>query len=351
MSVSFDIPAVHAVQVDRNTRTLREAILSILQTSPRLPLPGRGQTLTRWRTLDALAQADLVLAKLLEPHWDAQAIFADLQVDPAGAAGGTPVTCWAVWAAEPADAIVRGTRQSDGTLQLNGRKAWCSGAALVSHALITYIDENDRRGLAAIALDAPGVRITGDGWHGVGMDATASVDIVLTGVAATPVGPPGAYLSRAGFWQGGMGIAACWLGGATALARAARAQAARRPDAHALAHIGALDVALTTTQALMRETAAWVDAHPAADAQWPAFRLRAAAEACAQTALLHSSRVLGAAPLCRDARLARLFADLPVFVRQSHAERDLAALGESLVTPAPPGEGQAPSDMGAAWSM
>jgi len=42
----------------------------------------------------------------------------------------------------------------------------------------------------------------------------------------------------------------------------------------------------------------------------------------------HAGRALGAAPLCRNERFARAMADLPVFLRQSHAERDLAALGE-----------------------
>jgi len=31
--------------------------------------------------------------------------------------------------------------------------------------------------------------------------------------------------------------------------------------------------------------------------------------------------------LCRNPRFARAMADLPVYLRQSHAERDLAALG------------------------
>jgi heme oxygenase len=35
--------------------------------------------------------------------------------------------------------------------------------------------------------------------------------------------------------------------------------------------------------------------------------------------------------MCRDARFARAMADLPVFLRQSHAERDLAALGEQIM--------------------
>jgi hypothetical protein len=37
---------------------------------------------------------------------------------------------------------------------------------------------------------------------------------------------------------------------------------------------------------------------------------------------------LGASPYCKDAHFAQLAADLPVFLRQSHAERDLAALGD-----------------------
>ncbi|MDQ2757232.1 MAG: acyl-CoA dehydrogenase, partial [Actinomycetota bacterium] len=38
-------------------------------------------------------------------------------------------------------------------------------------------------------------------------------------------------------------------------------------------------------------------------------------------------RALGAAPLCLDAAHAQAVADVQVYVRQSHAERDLAALG------------------------
>ena len=38
-------------------------------------------------------------------------------------------------------------------------------------------------------------------------------------------------------------------------------------------------------------------------------------------------RALGAAPFCRDARFARMAADLPVYLRQSGADRDADALG------------------------
>ena len=41
-----------------------------------------------------------------------------------------------------------------------------------------------------------------------------------------------------------------------------------------------------------------------------------------------AGRALGAGAFCRDAKFARAAADLPVFIRQSHAEHDFAALGE-----------------------
>jgi hypothetical protein len=82
--------------------------------------------------------------------------------------------------------------------------------------------------------------------------------------------------------------------------------------------------------ALLRETAAAIDADPYADTSTAALRVRLAVEAAATTVLTQVTRALGAAPLCRDADFARLAADLPVFLRQSHAERDLAALGDML---------------------
>jgi len=52
--------------------------------------------------------------------------------------------------------------------------------------------------------------------------------------------------------------------------------------------------------------------------------------------LRHAGRALGAGPLCKQPALARAMADLPIFMRQSHAERDLAALGRALEREADP---------------
>jgi hypothetical protein len=292
----------------------------------RLPLPGHGDTLTRWRALAAVAAFDLGLVKLYEGHTDARAILAEL--------GATPMpegSTWGVWAAEPPQARVCLVERDDGRVVLSGVKAWCSGAAQVSHALLTAWDAQERQSLVAVALEQAGVHVTSEGWHAVGMASTASVDVRFDGAVGTRVGAPGAYLARPGFWQGGGGIAACWYGAAAAVGETLRAHCARREEPHARAHLGAVDTALVTARAFLREAAAWIDAHPHADAWLVAGRARAGVEAAAELVLSHTGRAVGAGPLCRDARVARRMADLPVFLRQSHAERDLEGLAGGVV--------------------
>jgi hypothetical protein len=292
----------------------------------RLPLPGGGGTLRRWQHLALVAHHDLSLAKLYEGHTDALAILAEL-------GGRAPAdSSWGVWCAEPPGSGVVLRRSATGDFQLSGRKQWCSGAASVSHALVSCRDSAGQPFLAAVAMRQPGVVVTPDGWHAVGMAGSGSFDVVFNDAAATPLGDSGAYLRRPGFWHGGAGIAACWHGAAQGLADYlhAAARGSKAADPHRLAHLGEVDIALNASAALLRETAAWIDHQPQADAAIPALRVRLAVEAAASAVLKHATRALGAGPLCRDAAFARMAADLPVFLRQSHAERDLAALGDML---------------------
>jgi hypothetical protein len=55
-------------------------------------------------------------------------------------------------------------------------------------------------------------------------------------------------------------------------------------------------------------------------------------ETAANTTMEACGRAVGATPFCHDAAFARHMADLPVFLRQSHAERDLAELGKHIAT-------------------
>ncbi|MBF8778252.1 acyl-CoA dehydrogenase family protein [Pseudomonas fulva] len=299
---------------------LRQAALD------RLPLPGHGKTLQRWQTLARVAGCDLALAKLYEGHTDALAILAECSAAHLAKDG-----VWGVWAAEPPDARVRIVARQGQQVRLQGRKAWCSGALQIDHALITAWDEDEQPQLVAIELAEPSQDLQVDKWQALGMATTASVDVIFTDSPGIAVGEPGQYLSRPGFWHGGAGIAACWYGAAEALADYLRAHCRqKRHDPHADAHLGAVDAALYGARAALRECAAWIDRQPEADASFEVRRTRAQVEQAVVQVIAHVGRALGATPLCRNGHFARLSADLPVFLRQSHAERDLAVLGEAV---------------------
>ena len=298
-----------------------------------LPQPGSGHTLRRWQALATVASHDLSLAKLYEGHTDALSILRELSC-PA------PVPAvWGVWAADvPSSRVLiqPDDPTDDDRVRLIGQKSWCSGATSVSHGLLTAWHA-DGRGpqLVAVPMQQGGVSARSDTWQAVGMCGSASVDVKFDDAQARLVGRVGDYLSRPGFWQGGAGIAACWHGGAVFLASAlhrAVAKSAGSGDhaAHASfneAALGRVDTELRATAALLREAAQWIDDHPRHDASEVALRVRLRAETASNVVLQTVGAALGAAPFCRDARFARMSADLPVFIRQSHAERDFAALG------------------------
>lgn len=286
-----------------------------------LPYPGQGATLQRWQALAQVAAADLALAKLFEGHTDAHAILHELGADTNRVAG-----LWAVWAAEPPQARVEIAGRTHDQVVLCGRKAWCSGAAHVDHAVMTVWDEQGHPQLVTLAMQQPGVRVTDQGWQAVGMAAADSVEIVLEEALGQCIGDTSVYVERPGFWHGAAGVAACWYGAGAALGRHAHCHARR--DAHGLAHLGVLDKALASARDALRDCARWIDRHPRQDAEYQARRVRAVVEDVLDTVIRHAGRALGATPYCRDPHFARLMADLPVFLRQSHAERDLQRLGE-----------------------
>ncbi|WP_300014202.1 acyl-CoA dehydrogenase family protein [Pseudonocardia sp.] len=278
-----------------------------------LPLPGHGDTALRWSVLTGWGRTDLVLARLAEGHTDAVAILAE--------AGGKPVpdARYGVWAARSGGT---GAVLVDGAV--HGTVRFCSGAHTLDRALVVTPD-----GIVDVELSDPRVRPVEGSWRPAGMAASDSVDVVFDGVpAGAVIGAPGFYTDRPGFCWGGGGVAAVWLGGAAGVVDDVREHA---DDPHGLTHLGALHTALAGTDALLARTAAGIDADPAADHATAVAIVRASAEHTARAVLDLAPRLAGATVLSRHERLGDRLADLGVYVRQHHAERDLAALGARLV--------------------
>ncbi len=289
-----------------------------------LPLPGSGATASRLATLSRWGRADLVFARLAEGHADAAAILAELAGPPIGD------DLWGVWAAVPK--AVMATRNGDAWL-LTGDRPWASGAGLCGRALVTAEADDGPR---LFAIDVADVTVVADTWPAVGMSGSDSRTIRLTGTRATAVGDPGGYVRRPGFWHGGIGVAACWYGGAygvaDALLTAARSGTARGREIspHAMSHLGGVDVALHACRTMLSDAATRIDAAPRRDQGRLAAQVRLGVEARATEVLDRVGRALGASPLCLQHAHARRVADLTVYLRQSHAEADLAGLGATV---------------------
>lgn len=283
-----------------------------------LPQPGTGGLVGRWAALAALGRIDLTLARLAEGHTDAVAILGEAGLIP------VPGALYGVWAAKSGGT---GATLEDG--RLGGTVQFCSGLSLLDRALVAAGDR-----LVDVDLTDPGVQRHPDTWQAVGMDASDSGDVVFDGIlvsADAHIGPPDWYIGRPGFALGGGGVAAVWLGGAAGVfdGVVAYLRESGRADDHQLAHLGAMHAALRSAETLLLQAAGTIE--QAADPWHVASTCRAGVEHAVREILDHAPRLTGASPLGRDRRFAQRLADLSVYVRQHHAERDLAALGRQVL--------------------
>ena len=294
-----------------------------------VPLPGVGETLLRWEVLATLGAHDLQVARAAEPHLDALAILDEADRGDLN----DPGPRWGVFAAEGPGVRLTAQRQGDGPWTLTGTKPWCSLGSRLERALVTAWVDQERRGMFAVDLtDGRVTPAASAAWSPAGLRDIPSGPLAFDAVTAEPVGDPGWYLTRDGFSWGGVGVAAVWYGGAVAVHRRMLRQADERPlDQVGLAHLGAADASLHGARAVLAETAAAVDAGLVSghDGQVTALRARQVVADAVEDVLHHAAHALGPAPLV-EAEHARRVADLQLYVRQHHGERDAAAIGRAL---------------------
>lgn len=326
-----------SLEAVEDARTVDE----MLAAAARIPgalRPGGVGTLALWEVLATVAARDLALARALEPHLDAVAILEQSSTTPSDLAAVVehPARAtWGVFAAEAPGLRVEAQPAADGTARLTGTKPWCSLADRLSAALMTAHLPGGGRGLFAVDLRHAGVAVSDEPWAARGLVEISSTSVTFTDVPAAPVGEPGWYLSRPGFAWGGAGVAACWYGGAVGLARTMAERLEERSDADLLMmHLGDVDEHLRAARAVLAETATAVSrGEPTKTAT---ARARATVARTCERVLRASAHALGPAPLTLDADHAKRVADLEIYVRQHHAERDLASLGRAALAAGAP---------------
>lgn len=130
-------------------------------------------------------------------------------------------------------------------------------------------------------------------------------------------------------------MAACWYGATAKLAGFLKQAMQHQSNAFREMYLGEVSSKLYASQALFYEAAKQIDADPKHSHKLMVRSLRAQVEDTALSVLELTGKALGAAPYCQQADFARCAADLPVFIRQSHAAFDLQRIGQLSMGDAP----------------
>lgn len=274
----------------------------------------------------ALGRTDVPLSRLAEGHVDALRIFAQADARP------VPDALYGVWASRSQRTGVQG-RWVEDRLILEGTIRFASGAGLIDRSLVPVWLASGEHLLVDLAVRELPIE-TGQ-WVTAAMEVSRSHTIPVDQVSVTAedqVGPPNFYLDRPGFFPGGVGVAACWAGGA---ARVADLTHARVPDrSPALrARLGRIRIELATAAALVLTAARRLDDLLAADTADPivvqavSTETRAGVAAAVHAVLEEAHRVAGPAGLAYDEDLTRVVHDLRLYVLQQNADGDEQFLG------------------------
>jgi alkylation response protein AidB-like acyl-CoA dehydrogenase len=311
--------------VEHAPRSVPEALQLATSLADLRPFVGAGRTHDLWEALATLGSEDVGLVRAVEPHIDAITILTQ-----AGRQFG-PSDTFGVFAAE-GPGVRLAASAAAGRWQLDGVKAWCSLASVLSHALVTaWVSDADRR-LFLVDLRQPGVAVDDTAWSARGLQEIPSGPVSFRAVAAEPVGEPGWYLQRRGFAWGGMSVAACWFGGAVGVGRRLLESARRRSsdDPLQLMHLGAVDARLAESRTVLADAASQLDGGGSRSDDLLAQRVRATVARTCEEVLQQVGHALGPGPLATDPAHAKRVADLGLYIRQHHAERDDVSLGRRI---------------------
>lgn len=299
-----------------------------------LDLPGAGRTEARLGALFAMARSDLEVARLAEAHHDAVAIAAELGV------ALVPGARYGVWAASGPDPV-RATAVPGG-IRLRGVSPWCTGVGVVDRALVSaatedgpvLVDIDAANDDGAADLDVAGVGAEGRRWSSPAFASTGTSAITFDRQVADDavIGDAGAYLARAGFWHGAIGVAACWAGGLAGLVDL-HVRCWTRRDPHSVAHLGSAVSWARCAVDVLRIAADDIDRRPhdRVGAQARARHVRHVVERSCMASMADLAVGAGPEPLAFDDAIVRRTQQLELYIRQCHGERDLEPLGAAIL--------------------
>jgi alkylation response protein AidB-like acyl-CoA dehydrogenase len=305
---------------------------------------GQNGALALLRLFILLGKASLPIARLYEAHVNALQLInrygTSASADNA-ARDATAGHIFALWVTDPQVPLVL-TRNGVGFV-LKGGKAFCSGAGVVTRALITAATDSGTR-MLVVALE-PGTSVLPSSIKLGGMRAAITGSIDFSGRVVEQralLGEVGDYLREpifsAGAWRG----SACALGGLSALVDLHRDELLRRQrDADPLqrSRFGSVLVAKETARLWVREAAlrGCLEDGPTEEIVAYINLARLAVEGACLDAMRLTQRSLGLGAFIAGSQAELLCRDLATYLRQPAADEALDNAAEHYLR-APPGE-------------
>ena len=229
-----------------------------------------------------------------------------------------------------------------GRYRLEGGKIFCSGLGHVARPLVGVRTESGAWQLCLLPMEAIAglaARMDHRWWQPLGMEATVSGALDLSGVelsADALLGSPDVYYQEPWFHGGAIRFVAVHLGGAQALADAARTylQVGGRTE-HPLQRQRAAELAMRLEggELWLRGAAAIFERAPCVGHEVAVYvgMARLSVEAIAQEVIRTTERMVGARGLLRPHPFARLIRDLTMYLRQPAPDAVLERVGRHVL--------------------
>lgn len=278
-----------------------------------------------------IGRTDIPLSRLVEGHIDAVRTASQAGVALA------PDQLYGVWASRSGGTGLRGVVDGD-ILAVSGTLAFASGAGIIDRALVPVWTSDEHHLLIDLAVaDLP---VDRTGWQSPAMTVSSTHTVPVAGVEVAlsdVVGPEDFYLSRPGFFPGGIGVAAVWAGGISRVLDTLLTWMGDRGPAAVELRLGRLSTHRQLATASVREAGRRLDAvlvglgsPPRVDLQELSTVVRAGVAHAVHEALTEARTIGGPVGLAFDAALIHAVDDLDLYVRQQNADADAAFLGARL---------------------
>ncbi|RTQ44990.1 acyl-CoA dehydrogenase [Hymenobacter gummosus] len=226
----------------------------------------------------------------------------------------------------------------DGRFRLRGAKTFGSGAGQLTRPLLTGKLPDGGWQMLVLPADEQVPRLDPSFWQPLGMRATASFRVDLTGLeigSEDLVGQPGDYYRQPWFSGGAVRFAAVQLGGAEAVLDATRRflqGLGRTDDPYQRQRLGEMALLVESGQLWLAGTAARYPGTDEEEAQAESIvayanMVRTAIEEIGLRVLQLAERSVGARGLLRPHPLERLHRDLTHYLRQPAPDAALADIG------------------------